>query len=151
MSVTQLISNLERFFYLTTIQYKDHVVIPLDHVTGLNIFTQKWEIMVQATIMPVRFLAQYPHYMFPNKGARGAELEKRKSRDEEVQSGITSTPRSILIPFQEHLKISKISIFLYIHHYIRQSETLESLKIYFTHSLGWNIVNMGNIGNEIST
>ena len=89
--------------------------------------------------------------MFPNKGARGAEVEKRKSRDEEVQSGITSTPRSILIPFQEHLKISKISNFLYIHHYIRYSETLESLKINFTHSLGWNIVNMGNIGNEIST
>ena len=30
-------------------------------------------------------------------------------------------------------------------------ETLESLKINFTHSLGCNNVNVGNIGNELST
>jgi hypothetical protein len=57
VSVIWLISNLERFFHLTIIQYKDHVVIPLDHVIGLNIFIQKWEVMVQAIIMSVRFLA----------------------------------------------------------------------------------------------
>ena len=32
-----------------------------------------------------------------------------------------------------------------------KSETFESLKINFAHSLGCKIVNVGNIGNELST
>ena len=31
--------------------YKVHVVVVLDHVTGFNIFTQKWEKVVEAIIM----------------------------------------------------------------------------------------------------
>ena len=34
------------------LHYKDYVVIPLDHVTGFNICTHKWEKVVEATILP---------------------------------------------------------------------------------------------------
>lgn len=69
----------------------DHVAIPLDHVTGIDIFTQKWEMMVEVIMNAneISGIVGQPRYMFSNGGA-----ERRWSKGiAEVRSSKVALPQ----------------------------------------------------------